>query len=195
MIELSDGVIAFAITLLVLNLVVPTLQSGESLTDAMSDLGRPAFVWALSFAVIALHWYSHHEILDEITGADWLVVTANFVFLALISTLPFTTDLLGQFGDETTATAIYALNIALLIASLILIEVVAKLRGLRSPEASAIGDYTLYVPLAVFALSIPVAFVDPTVASLMWILSALGGPIEWLVEPWQRPSPDEEATS
>lgn len=178
LIELSNAVIAFSITLLVLNVTVPALRSGQSLADAVGDLGPEMFAWLLSFVVIAFEWHEHDEVFDEIVGADAAVTAANFAFLALIATLPFTSDLLGRYGGETLATVLYAANIAALIACLLLVEVAADRRGLRREGAGRVGGYDVWVPLVCFAASIPVAFVSPTIAKFVWALSLTAEPIE-----------------
>jgi uncharacterized membrane protein len=178
LIELSNAVIAFSITLLVLNVAVPALRSGQSLSDAVGDLGPQMFAWLLSFVVIAVLWHEHDEVFDEIVGADAAVMMANFAFLALIATLPFTSDLLGRYGGETLATVLYAANIAALMACLLLIQFAADRRGLRRAGASPIGGYDVLVPLACFTLSIPIAVADPTLAKFVWALSLTAEPIE-----------------
>jgi uncharacterized membrane protein len=180
LIELSNAVIAFAITLLVLNVSLPALRSGQSLTDAVGDLGPEVFAWLLSFIVIAVQWHEHDEVFDQVVGADAAVTAANFAFLALIATLPFTSDLLGRHGNQTLATALYAANIAALIASLLLIEVAADRRGLRRKGAGRVGGYDVWVPLVCFTASIPIAYVNPTIAKFVWALSLTAEPIELL---------------
>lgn len=169
---------AFSITLLVLNVTVPALRSGQSLSDAVRDLGPEMFAWLLSFVVVAVQWHEHDEVFDEIVGADAAVMVANFAFLALIATLPFTSDLLGRYGSETLATVLYAANIAALMACLLLVQFAAARHGLRRADAPPIGGYDVLVPLVCFTVSIPIAVVDPTVAKFVWALSLAAEPLD-----------------
>ena len=180
LVELSNAVIAFAITLLVLNVTVPTLRSGQTLTDAVRDLGPEMFAWLISFVVIAAQWHEHDEVFDDIVGTDAAVTAANFAFLALIATLPFTSDLLGRYGGETIATALYAANISALMACLLVVQFAAARRGLRRADAPPIGGYDVLVPLACFTVSIPIAVIDPTMAKFVWALSLTAEPLDLL---------------
>ena len=181
MVTFSDGVMAIAITLLVLNLAVPVLTDGESLASGLADIRPQAFAWILSFAVIALLWNFHHRALDRLWGADRLLVAINFTFLALISMLPFTSDLFGQYTGDGLATAIYAANIAMLGLSLTAVQAVGDNRGFRREDAPPLNLLAGIVPMSFFAISIPVAFVDPTVAQAIWALSAIADPTERLL--------------
>ena len=65
----SDGVIAIAITLLVLEIRVPELHAtddGRELWSALKDLWRSYFGYALSFVTIGIMWVNHHDIFRHI---------------------------------------------------------------------------------------------------------------------------------
>ena len=181
MITFSDGVMAIAITLLVLNLALPVLSEGESLASGLEGIGPQAFAWILSFAVIALLWSFHHRALDRLWGADRPLVAINFTFLALISMLPFTSDLFGEFSGDGLATAIYATNIALLGLSLTAVQAVGDRRRFRREDAPPLNLLAGIIPMSFFAISIPVAFIDPAVAQVIWALSVVADPIERLL--------------
>lgn len=61
----SDGVFAFAITLLILGIVLPALKtpvSDAALRDALLSLWPNAIAYVLSFAVIGIMWQNHHAL-------------------------------------------------------------------------------------------------------------------------------------
>jgi uncharacterized membrane protein len=107
----SDGVFAIAITLLVLNLAVPTVpddQPGHALRALRDDFTA----YLIGFAVMGGFWYGHHRLFSRMKRSNPRLVVANLVLLALIGLMPFTTALLGRY-DEPLAIAIYAVNVGL----------------------------------------------------------------------------------
>ena len=106
----SDSIVAFAITLLVLEIRVPELPQGVS----NGEMGRallallPAFaVYAISFLVCAVWWVSHHSFVHDLEAVDRPLLWANCFFLMFIAFLPFPTGLLGRHPGQPVATAFY----------------------------------------------------------------------------------------
>ena len=60
----SDGVFAFAVTLLVLGFALPELHdpSDRELTAALLRLWPNLITYALSFGVIGIMWQNHHAL-------------------------------------------------------------------------------------------------------------------------------------
>jgi uncharacterized membrane protein len=107
----SDGVLAVAITLLVLNIHVPS-PSAQGLAH---DLGRewPAYdAYAVSFITIGIIWINHHIVIARLREADYAIVILNLVVLMTIGLLPFATNLLSAYLNQPqgqhVAAAIYA---------------------------------------------------------------------------------------
>jgi uncharacterized membrane protein len=110
----SDGVIAIAITLLVLEVQVPELHAtddGRALWSALKDLWPSYFGYALSFVTIGIMWANHHDIFRHISRVDRPLVLINTLFLLTVSFLPFPTGLLAEYlghEGERTATIVYS---------------------------------------------------------------------------------------
>ena len=170
---LSDGVFAFAMTLLVLGLALP-IGFAPADIGAVLALLEPAFLaYVLSFAVIWLYWRSHHQIFGYVTGYDRLLLNANVAFLLFIAVMPFSTDLLAMASGEPIAVVIYALNQVAAGGLLALLWRHAsrdrRLIDPRMPEPW-IGYLTarsLVSPL-VFAASVPLALVNPAIGEYAW---------------------------
>ncbi|MBU6283202.1 DUF1211 domain-containing protein, partial [bacterium] len=91
----SDGVIAIAITILVLQINIPQ--------RLLSNLGRELFgLWpsylafVISFLTIGRIWLVHHTIFSAIRAVDIPFLRANTFLLMLVSFLPFPTAVLSQ---------------------------------------------------------------------------------------------------
>jgi uncharacterized membrane protein len=185
----SDGVFAIAITLLVLSLDVP--QSASDIGDELRDQLPNFFAFALSFAVLARVWLFHHRLFGAMSGFDGRLITFNFVYLALVTMVPFSCELVGDYGEESHAVVFYAANMGLLGAIGGVIVGYAFRRDLIDQRAAAIIGIgtgpSNWVVAAVFLLSIPVALLSPTVAIVMWVsLFAAAGPMFNLVDRWAR---------
>jgi uncharacterized membrane protein len=112
---LTDGVFAIILTLLVLEIHVPDLASGQSLREALSEV-RPSFVsFLISFVVIAISWAGHRDLFAHIRRIDRSLVWFNIVYLFPLSLLPFGAALLARYQEEPVALRMYGL-VLLLIA-------------------------------------------------------------------------------
>ncbi|MFL5820534.1 MAG: TMEM175 family protein [Solirubrobacteraceae bacterium] len=179
-VALSDGVFAIALTLLVLNIEVPRLAHGDrsSLWQALAA-GRSEWLsYAISFAVIALLWTRHHAFFREVRRIDGRLAVLNLVYLGVVAFIPFPTRLLGLYGDRPEAVVVYATTIAAVGGIAAVTRLHARSAGLLAPEARRDSFWRLaLVPLA-FLVSIPIAFLSPTLAELSWISLALIGNLE-----------------
>ena len=107
----SDGVIAIAITLLVLEVRVPHVEEGASLWAALRDLWPSYVGFGLSFVIIGIIWANHHDMFDFIARANRTLVLLNLLFLLCVGFLPFPTALLAEYlghEGERTAGVVYA---------------------------------------------------------------------------------------
>jgi uncharacterized membrane protein len=168
----TDGVFAIAITLLVLSLDVPADLSGSALHHFLADSWRQFFAYFLSFAVIGRFWIGHHRLFSMVDNFDRQLLVLNLAYLSLVVLVPFPTELLGDYGSDSDAVALYALVVgsAALLAWVMLGY--ALRRGHARPEARAAIGLVVggpLMPALIFYASIPVAFASPTIAQLMWI--------------------------
>jgi uncharacterized membrane protein len=90
----SDGVFAIAITLLVLEIKVPS--SGSALGRELLSLWPSYFAYAISFIVIGAIWINHHAMFDHIVRADQKLLLLNTFHLMFVAFLPFPTAVLAQ---------------------------------------------------------------------------------------------------
>jgi uncharacterized membrane protein len=167
----SDGVMAVAITLLVLNLETPTV-SNDDLPDALVDLIPSLGAYVLSFALVGRYWVIHHGLFATFVRFDGLLLALNLGFLMLIALVPFATNLVDDYSTVPLDAASFGLILGLAALVHWLMTLHAKradlvhehLRGASSPLGSTVAlGYAL-----VGLLSVPVAFLSPTVAWLMW---------------------------
>ena len=111
----SDGVIAVAITLLILDIHVPNVN-----TDLLQALLKqwPAYLgYVTSFLVITIFWANHHTMFRHIHQVDYALVLINAFFLMCIAFIPFVTALLTQYitspTEQHTAAIVYGATLLL----------------------------------------------------------------------------------
>jgi uncharacterized membrane protein len=106
----SDGVIAIAITLLVLEVRVPDAHGG--LGDALAHQWPSYVAYVLTFFLIGIMWVNHHAMFREVERIDRTLLFLNIMLLMGIAFLPFPTALMAQYirhgNDGRIATAIYS---------------------------------------------------------------------------------------
>lgn len=180
LLALSDGVIAIALTLLVLQLDIPDVRAlahPDSAADLASELGKslaPLASYALSFYVIAQFWLVHRQVFrrwgEKEEGLAWV----NFLFLFAITTMPFTSDLLGQFGNNPLAIDIFAANLLLASLSIEGLLILARRLGMliTDKREQAAKARAVIVP-SVMVLSIVVSWWRTDWAKYCWILIAV----------------------
>jgi uncharacterized membrane protein len=108
----SDGVIAVAITLLVLTITVPPPAKTPHLGHALGEQWPVYAAYATSFVSIGIVWINHHVMISRLARADHSILILNLVLLLCIGVIPFGTSLLATYlkqghGDKLAA-AIYA---------------------------------------------------------------------------------------
>jgi uncharacterized membrane protein len=176
----SDGVIAIAITLLTLNLEVPKVQSGDAsaLAEAILDLSPHFFAYALSFAVIGRLWLVHHRFFATLQSFDGRLMTSNLVYLALIVLVPFSSDVLGTYGENEVAVMTYAATLGLAATvNALMIRYALRHNLVAASERAATIPFgsrrALAIPVS-FLASIPIALISPYVAQAVWLLALVG---------------------
>jgi uncharacterized membrane protein len=105
----SDGVIAVAITLLVLNLVVP--PPGGDHHSLAYNLGHmwPQYVgYATSFVTIGIIWINHHYMISRLAQAGRTIMLLNLLLLLFIGVLPFGTNLMATYLKESRGESLAA---------------------------------------------------------------------------------------
>jgi TMEM175 potassium channel family protein len=186
LLALSDGVFAIALTLLTLSLQIDRSTPRSGLNSALADLGPEFYAYALSLLVIGAFWTGHHRLYHRVVSVDGLLLWLNVAFLGLVALIPFPTDLLGRYGDQAGAVALYGAAIGVgALVSVAMARYIDHHRLTSGPPRPWLGSRPL--PIAVvFLASVPIAFVSPTGAQLCWLAAI---PLRVASRRWTRPHP------
>jgi TMEM175 potassium channel family protein len=171
----SDGVIAIIITIMVLELKIP---HGADLS-AIAPLLPVFLTYVLSFVVVGIYWNNHHHMLfltDRITGG---VLWANLHLLFWLSLMPFVTGWMGENHFAPLPTALYG-GVLLFagVAYYILERTIIRSQGANSRLEAAVGnDFKGRISVVLYALAIPLAFVNQLISDAIYVMVAL----MWLI--------------
>lgn len=179
LLTLSDGVVAIALTLLVLQFKVPSLPAGvdpnspHALYVAL-HLGGSLVSYVVAFYVIGQFWLAHHRAFRYISGHSESLAWWNFGFLFTITLFPFTSALLGSYSNNALAVIAFSVNLLLASISTSLVLGVAKHNHMLVPETTPAVLRAIRVrgmaSAVVIGASILVAFFSPRDAQFVWIL-------------------------
>ena len=170
----TDGVFAIAITLLVLQLDVP--RGIESASDVWQqvfvDQGVDFVAFLISFAVIGRYWVLNHRLMRMMREFDQWMLALLLFYLLFIVLLPFSSELMGEYGDFDLSVLIYVANLVMVAFSSTVLMVQADRSGLESPdyreelEVSIKGGWFV---TAVFVATLPLVLLAGSWALLIWI--------------------------
>ena len=179
----SDGVIAIIITIMVLELKVP-----HGTDPAMLLHLWPTFLsYLLSFIVVAIYWLNHHQLFHGVKRVNNAMLWCNVFWLFCLSLIPFSTAYLGENDLTPFSTALYAATLLLVGVSFLPMRraVAAHFKG--DPKYDAMSGRSAaknYISLAIYAVSIPLAYVHPAITlALAFVVAAIYFlPNAWLGE-------------
>ena len=166
----SDGVVAILITIMVLELRVP---SGSSLAD-ITPLGPIFLSYVLGFVNLGIWWNNHHHLLQAAHHVDGRILWANLHLLFWLSLVPWTTAWMGENDFAPLPVALVGADLLLAgFAYNLLVRSLVRHEGRASTIAEAIGrDSKGYISLAAYGSAIPIAFVAPWLSVGLYIVVA-----------------------
>jgi uncharacterized membrane protein len=178
----SDGVMAIAITLLILEVRIP--PGSRTLLAGLGHLWPSYLAYLASFFTIGIIWLNHHAFFGRLRRIDRVMQWWNLMLLLAVSFLPFPTSVLAQYvrqgssQDARAAAALYGL-----VGVLMTVPWVFMWRRLvRRPElfeppydaafARAEGGRA-WVGIAVYAVCIGIGLLQPVAALVLYLAVAV----------------------
>ncbi len=167
----SDGVIAILITIMVLELRIPHGITWEALRPTL-----PIFLtYILSFVVLGIYWNNHHHMFHVVQRVNGKILWANLHLLFWLSLIPFVTGWMGENHFTSVPTALYGVVLIMCaVAYTILQMTIIRQEGADSRLAQMVkGDIKGKVSLALYAIAIPLAFVNQMLAGALYVAVAV----------------------
>jgi len=180
-VQFSDGVVAIAITLLVLPLTeVHADEYDGDLAELVSDNSDRLLAFAVSFAVITVFWLAHHRVFARLKAIDSTITMINMLWLACIVFLPFPTSLMEEASSPTFVSFYIA---CLLVTALVLkwLSLVIERRPelLSGPPSATTreGSVRGWLIVAGFTLAFLMSFMSPDLGLYSLLVLILVDPI------------------
>ena len=171
----SDGVIAILITIMVLELHVPSSADLNALRPLI-----PIFLsYIISFVFLGIYWNNHHHLFQVTEHVNGAILWANLHLLFWLSLVPFVTGWVGENNFATIPVACYgAILLLAAIAYSILARALIASHNRDSLLVRAIGsDVKGNISLLFYASAIPLAFFNSWLAFSFYVIVA----IIWLI--------------
>ena len=170
---LTDGVIAIIITILVLDIKVPELGSGQSIADSLSEV-RPTFTsFVISFLLVGMFWTLHRQTFNQVRYVDHNATWLNLLFLLVLALVPYASSALGKYPTEPTALHLY--GAVMIAASLLRLALNAYFQShpglLWQPPARKTRQLmalTGSVPIVVYVIAVVVAGWSTTLSLILY---------------------------
>lgn len=143
---LSDGVFAFAMTVLALDLHVPAafaIHSEGELGRALLELSPRLLTYLMSFLTLGIFWVGQNTQHDLLASSERGYAWIHIAFLMAVTLVPFSTSLLAEFITLRTALFVYWFNIAFLGATLLAGWYRARALGLVKKDAPEGTDHAI----------------------------------------------------
>lgn len=171
-----DGVFAIALTLLVLDVRLPPLRGDAddpgAMITALSDLFPELVAYGVAFALLGAFWMAHHDFSSRLEAIDRRLMGLTLVYLAFVALLPFPTSLVGEHEENPVSVAVFAAVLAVISAMELVLFVHAHRSALMrqplTPEQFRGGVIGSLQPVVIFVVTMPLAFVSPTITLLSW---------------------------
>ncbi len=181
----SDGVFAIALTLLIIDIKIPSvavIHSTSDLWNALQATAPSVFAFILSFVVIFITWVNHHNNFKSLRSFSIASIYANAFLLLTVVVMPYPTALLGNYILTPYAApavvlynavlALQALGWVLLGRASIAGNLVSEnlLNTVRKNTGYGYYGFVLYTLFSVLAFWFPVTIaVLTTITWIFWI--------------------------
>jgi TMEM175 potassium channel family protein len=171
----TDGVLAIAITIMVLDLRVPASRDWEAIRPAIPLLAA----YALAYVNIGIFWTNHHHMLATASRVNGRALWANLYLLFWLTLMPFVIRWIGLAGITSQPVAAYGVVTVLAASGYICLErelILAE--GTESRIRAVVGSRTKeWVSFFLYGLGVPAAFISPWIAIALYI----GVSCMWLI--------------
>ncbi len=175
----SDGVFAFAITLLVLGIQVPELKNATEpeLRHALLAVLPQLLPYITSFATIGIIWLNHHAMFHSVQRVEHTTLTLNLLLLLVVAFIPYPTAVLGRYGALRSSAFLYGCVLTLLGFAYSLLSLHIGKRRLRAESEDRHATKRKIARNLIGSLTYPAAAVlslwHPRVAVVIYFVLAI----------------------
>ena len=163
LLAITDGIVAIAATIMVLQLVVPK----EVSMDAVAEQWPTLVAYIISFIQIFLAWHEHHDSVFNAKYINHRIFLINCLWLFFITLLPFVTGVVGHSPDHQASMLLY-----IMVLFLIQLMITIESKGISKLNKTPILDYEVIkkiriISFAGYLLAAASTFVNPFLAYII----------------------------
>jgi uncharacterized membrane protein len=189
----TDAVFAIAMTLLIVAVELPELvgplDDPSTLIEPLKAMAPQLISFFLAFLLLGRYWMAHHAFFAVLEKVDRRLIALNLIYLSFVAFLPFPTELIGKYEENPISVTLFALTMAAISGmETVIFRHAHRERLLVHPMTDEVYRYGMIqstVPVALFLVSIPIAFWDP-VTRYVWLIWVASLPIGLLIDRRQR---------
>lgn len=162
----SDAVFAIVVTIMVFEIRIPDSLSSTFSPEMFQGFAAILLTYALSFVVAVNLWTSHQYLLFTVTQPTRTTIWLNNLVLFFVTLIPIATRFLGMHPESSYAAAVYGLEgLAITAAYMLLRSHAARIADDEDHRTIHRRVIRLtWIFFALYAVSIPMAFVTPWAA-------------------------------
>jgi uncharacterized membrane protein len=185
-----DGVFAIAMTLLIIDIKIPSTKEINNTTEfwhALKEIAPPFFAFILSFTIILITWVNHHNALKLGNKISSSFIYANGFLMITVVVMPFPTSLLGEYiltDHAAPAVILYESTMALQAVGWVLIVNAALKDRLGKSEKAILQirkngqfgyfAFALYTLCAIIAIWFPLTVaIITTITWIFWLIHGI----------------------
>ena len=163
LLAITDGIVAIAATIMVLQLVVPEEISMAAVAEQWPTL----VAYIISFIQIFLAWHEHHDSVFNAKYINHRIFLINCLWLFFITLLPFVTGVVGHSPDHQASMLMY-----IMMLFLIQLTITIESRSICKLNNTPILDYEVIkkiriISFAGYILSAASTFINPFFAYII----------------------------
>ena len=168
----SDGLIAIIITLMVLEIPIPS----EIKMTEIIEFGKAIIIYFASFVVIGTQWNRHHFLLEQTEKVHKSFIWKNLLYLFSLSLIPLFMKLLIKHPNDFIPAIGYSLIYLItdFISIQLIISVLKNKKNKTEREEKLLTEdrklITQILPLIIFSVSILLEYFLPNLTIIFFII-------------------------
>lgn len=163
----TDAVIAIIATIMILELVLPS----EPTWDALAEEGLAIAGYIISFLMIAIFWYFHHNLFQQTEKITPRAFLLNIFWILAVSFFPFVTAWVGKNPKSVVPEFFYGVILGLCMLTFFFLNRQIRKDNPEIPPLK-IRKISKHLPWIVYAASMVLVFVFPPV--VLWSAAFAG---------------------
>jgi uncharacterized membrane protein len=178
--SLGDGIFSVAMTILVIELKVPSVQ-GNSLRDllhALYEIRQEIFCYFVSFIVLGIMWFGHRMVFEYISRTNRYFIFLGVLFYMVVCLVPFTTRFLAADTLKWYAILMYGLNLSMCNLTLFAqwkygIKRPTLHARVLPPEVRKEAKILFLISPVLYAIAIAISFYIPLVSIIIFFITPI----------------------